>query len=387
MIFILEILLFLICLIILNSFLFYPIIVYFKGQNKTQKVRTKNYQPTISILISAYNEEKVIAERIKNIASQNYDFSKIEVFVGSDMSSDRTNNILTELQKEYPWLEVYFANQRNGKAGIINELIKKVNNEILVLTDANTEFQIDALNNLVQDFIDERVGGVCGKLILVDNEQTRREGVEEAKYWKYENFIKNSEGECGISLAANGGIFAIRKNLYKNIPIDKAVTDDLFISLSVISQGFEFTYSSDAVAYEDTGKNLAVEYKRKVRFSATNFQTLANFKHLLFNKNIFLSYAFFSHKVTRWFLPMLLISAFVLSILLYNENIFVFLFFSIQILFYIFAALGFLLSLFKIQNHFFSLPYFFVFSNLAIAVGFIRFMKKEHSVIWISTER
>lgn len=387
MIFILEILLFLICLIILNSFVFYPIIIYLKGQNKVKKVRTKNYQPTISILISAYNEEKVIAERIKNIASQSYDFSKIEVFVGSDMSSDGTNNILTELQKDYPWLEVYFANQRSGKAGILNELIKKVNNEILVFTDANTEFQKDSLYNLVQDFADEKVGGVCGKLIFEDEDKNRGDGVEEINYWKYETIIKNSEGKCGISLAANGGIFAIRKELYENVPTDKAVTDDLFISLSVVSKGWKFTYRNDALAYENTGISLEAEYMRKVRFSATNFQTLVDFKHLLFDKNIFLSYAFFSHKVTRWFLPILLISAFVLSILLYNESIFVFVFFSIQILFYFFAALGFLLSSLKIQNHFFSLPYFFVFSNLAVAVGFIRFMKKEHSVIWTSTER
>jgi len=382
------ILFYLTLLLILNSFVFYPLFLFILNKLNPVKSKTKEkIEPTVSFLIAAYNEEKVIARRIENIANLNYDFSKLEVFIGSDKSSDSTNQILEESQAKYPWLKIFLSEERRGKAGILNELINKVNNEIIVFTDANTEFQKDTLYNLVQDFADEKVGGVCGGLIFVDNELTRREGVEETKYWEYETFIKSLEGKCGISLAANGGIFAIRKKLYKNIPVKKAVTDDLFISLSVISQGYEFTYREDAVAYEDTGKNLSVEYKRKVRFSATNFQTLVNFKHLLFNKNIFLGYAFFSHKVTRWILPMLLAAAFIFSALLYKESFFIFIIFSLQILFYVFAAVGFLSSLLKIQNHIFSLPYFFVLSNLAIAAGFIKFIKKEHSVIWTSTER
>ncbi|PKL83331.1 MAG: hypothetical protein CVV24_05530 [Ignavibacteriae bacterium HGW-Ignavibacteriae-3] len=387
MIFFLQIVLLLLCLGVINSFVIYPVIVYLIGKKHQTKKTNSVFTPNVSILIAAYNEEKVIAQRIKNIAAQNYDQSKIEVFVGSDASSDETNSILLKLCDEYSWLKVYLSDQRRGKAGILNELIGQVKGEILVFTDANTEFSADTLKNLVNDFADPKVGGVCGKLVFVDEDKERGDGVEEINYWKYETAIKNAEGKCGISLAANGGIFAIRKELFKIIPTRKAVTDDLFISLSVVSQGWKFTYRNDALAYENTGKNLEAEYMRKVRFSATNFQTLVDFKSLLLNKNKFLSYAFLSHKVSRWFLPFILISIFILSWYLSESSLAVFGFFILQLFFYFLAVLGYLFSKLKIRIFIFSLPYFFVISNIAVIQGFIKFLTRKHSVIWQSTER
>lgn len=387
MIYLGEIIFYLAGILILNSFFLYPVIIYFKSRKHSGTETQPGFEPKVSILIAAYNEEKVIEERIKNISELNYDLNKIEVFIGSDLSTDRTNEILIEQEKKYSWLNIYLSGERKGKAGILNDLYQKVNNEIIVFTDANTKFHRNALRNLVEDFSDKMVGGVCGKLVLVDNESSKSEGVEEVEYWKYETFIKKLEGRCGILLAANGGIFAIRKELYQTIPVVKAVTDDLFISLSVISGGFKFTYRNDALAYEDTGKDLSAEYGRKVRFGATNFQTLIYFKKLLWNKNKFLSYAFWSHKVTRWFLPLLLLILFVVAYLIMNQNLFAQKVFYLQFILYLLALCGYLLSLIKVRIPFFSLPYFFVVSNLAIAEGFIKFVKKQHSVIWTSTER
>ena len=248
MILFLEILLLITCLIIINSFVFYPVVVNLLGSNKINTPVKNIYEPTVAIIIAAYNEEKVIAQRIQNIASQDYDLSKIQVYVGSDASSDRTNEILTELKKEYSWLNLLLSEKRMGKAGILNELIQHIDSEIIVFTDANTDFQKDAVKNLVNGFTSEEVGGVCGGLVLTDSDSTRSDGVEESKYWRYETFIKNAEGKLGVSLAANGGIFAIRRSLYRNIPTEKAVTDDLFISLSIVAQGYKFNYKEDAEA-------------------------------------------------------------------------------------------------------------------------------------------
>lgn len=383
----LEILFYLLTIIVLNSFIFYPLVVYFLSKKNSGRITIHGFEPTISVLIAAYNEEKVIEDRIKNIVALNYDHSKIEVFIGSDLSSDRTNEILLEYQKEYSWLKVYLSQERMGKAGILNELIKQANNEIVVFTDANTNFNQDALKNIIEDFADENVGGVCGRLILIDDEQSKSEGVEETEYWKYETLIKKAEGRCGILLAANGGIFAIRKNLYEVIPTENAVTDDLFVSLSVVSKGYKFTYCNDAVAYENTGKDLSEEYKRKVRFGATNFQTLLQFKKLLWDKNKFLSYAFFSHKVSRWILPGLLIFLFFVSYFLIDINQIAKKIFYLQMVIYLLALCGYLLSIIKKRILIFSLPYFFVVSNIAIAEGFIKFIRKKHSVIWESTQR
>jgi cellulose synthase/poly-beta-1,6-N-acetylglucosamine synthase-like glycosyltransferase len=370
-----------------NSFIIYPLVVYFTSKNYSGRITIHGFEPTISILIAAYNEEKVVEERIRNISELNYNLNKVEVFIGSDLSSDKTNEILLENQKKFPWLKIYLSNERKGKAGILNELIKQVNHEILVFTDANTEFQKDSLKNLIEDFADDKVGGVCGRLVLLEDEQSKSEGVEESEYWKYETLIKKSEGRSGILLAANGGIFAIRKNLYEVIPTKHAVTDDLFVSLSVVSKGFKFTYCNEAVAYENTGKDLTEEYKRKVRFSATNFQTLVQFKKLLWDKNKFLSYAFFSHKVSRWILPGLLILLFIVSYFLIDINLIARKVFYLQMVIYLLALCGYLLSIIRKRILIFSLPYFFVISNIAIAEGFIKFIRKKHSVIWESTQR
>ncbi len=383
----LQIVLLLVCAAVVNSFLVYPAVVFLKGRMQKIRQDKNDFEPSVSILIAAYNEEKVIGGRIENIASQNYNHDKIEVFVGSDASSDNTNNLLTELAKKYSWLKLNLSSVRRGKAGILNELIESASGDIIIFTDANTEFHPDAVKNLVADFADPSVGGVCGKLIFVDEDKERKDGVEEISYWKYETIIKNAEGRCGVSLAANGGIFAIRKELFVKIPIERAVTDDLFISLSVVSKGWKFTYRYNAIAVENTGKNLEAEYLRKVRFSSTNFQTLANFRSLLWNKNIFLSYAFFSHKVSRWFLPFLLIVAYFLSWSLIKQNPLIYLFFVLQSTFYILAVFGFIFSLLKIRMTVFSLPYFFVVSNIAVIQGFLKFLNKKHSVIWQSTER
>jgi len=363
------------------------VIIYLVSLFKTKTIREPRYYPRISILIAAYNEEKVIAQRIKNIAEMDYDFSKVELFIGSDCSSDRTNSILQEYSNKYSWLKIYLSDQRMGKAGILNELVKLVNGEILLFSDANTHFKNDVLKNIINDFQDRTVGGVCGRLVLTDNEDVRKESVEETNYWAYETFIKKAEGKLGIQISANGGIFAIRKELFTEIPLQKAVTDDLFISLSVVAQGYRFTYSENSIAYENIGKDVKQEFNRKVRFSATNFETLIFHKSLLSGKNFLLSYAFFSHKVSRWILPFLLISLFILSIFVAQFSLLAQLLFLFQIVFYIAGIAGYLLALEKIRIPFFSLPYFFIVANIAILQGFNKFIQKKHSVIWESTER
>ncbi|OGU61210.1 MAG: hypothetical protein A2V66_12770, partial [Ignavibacteria bacterium RBG_13_36_8] len=291
----------LILIIFFNSFFFYPFLMCIIGRlKKKEKVSSDEYIPTITILVAAHNEEAVIGQRIRNIASVNYDFSKIKVLIGSDNSDDNTNEIIRKLESEYNWLKVFIFEKRQGKAGVLNKLYEYCSSEILLFTDANTEFEPDAVKKLVQGLQNQKVGGVSGRLILTDTEVDKNESVEERKYWLYETMIKKFEGKLGILVGANGGIFAIRKELYETIPTTKAVTDDLYISLSILRKGYQFSFRDDAIAFEKVGSDVKKEYIRKVRFSATNFQTLIFLNKLLLQKNIFISYAFFSHKVSRW---------------------------------------------------------------------------------------
>lgn len=371
-----------------NSYLFYPFVVWiFSKIYKSNEKEKMDFEPTISILIAAFNEEKVIEKRIRNIFEQNYDQSKIEILVGSDNSSDRTNEILQKLSDEIPNLKIFLFDFRQGKAGVLNQLSEKASNEILVFTDANTEFKNNALRNLVKHFTDSEIGGVSGKLTLIDKETHRKAGVEEKNYWEFETFIKKAEGKLGILIGANGGIFAIRRELFEKIPTDKAVTDDFYISLNVVKKGFKLIYEPEAEAFEEVAKDIETEFKRKVRFAATNFQTIAFFKSLLFNKNILISYAFWSHKVIRWFLPAILILILILNAMLISENkIFEYLFYF-QVIIYVLGLIGYLLNKLKIRIPILSLLTYFLITNFALLLGLIRFLQKRHSVIWQSTPR
>ena len=134
----------------------------------------KSSHYTISILISAFNEEKVIEERIRNIAEQNFDFSMIEALVGSDGSTDKTNDLLLELKKEYKWLKVFIYDIQRGKARVLNDLVSNSLNDILVFTDANTIFDDNSLDGLVKGFGDKSIGGVSGRLILIDQPEGKK---------------------------------------------------------------------------------------------------------------------------------------------------------------------------------------------------------------------
>ncbi len=375
-------------LLCLHTYMFYPFVASILSKKKRRYEKSVISDIALSVIIAAYNEEKVIAERIKNLSAQDYDLSHVEVLVGSDCSSDATNEILDQLEKEYSFLRVFKFTERRGKAGVVNDLVSKAKNDILVFTDANTEFDKNVFTNLVKGFSDNKVGGVSGHLELLDYSDSRKKGVEETSYWKFEKTIKESEGKLGVLIGANGGIFAIRRSLYRELPLNTPVTDDLFQALNVLEKGYEFRYNSSAIAYEYIGKDVKAEYRRKVRFSATNFQTLKIFRGLLLNKNILLSFCFFSHKVLRWFFPVICIFLFLVNIFLANKGLFLFqISLGIIGVFFLMSILGYLASVLKINCRLFSLPYFFVVANLALFHGLFLYLRRKHSGIWQSTER
>ncbi|NPV12095.1 MAG: glycosyltransferase family 2 protein [Ignavibacteria bacterium] len=375
-------------LLVINSYILYPVFIYILSILFKKKIEISNESyPQVSILISAYNEEKVIEKRVQNILNSNYDMDKIEILVGSDCSNDRTNEILKNLENAIPQLRVFIFNARRGKAGVLNDLVDYARNEILIFTDANTEFHQDAIKKMVQYFNDKRVGGVSGRLELVETHEHIKEGVEEKRYWQYETILKKSEGKLGILIGANGGIFAIRKSLFVKVPLDKPVTDDFFISLNVIKQGYWLIYEPEAVAFEYVARDVKTEFRRKVRFAATNFQTISFFRDLLFNKNIILSYAFWSHKIIRWFLPFILILLFIVNVLIFEQHLFFKYLLYLQVIVYGLGLIGYLFSKIKIRIGIISLISYFLITNLALLIGYFKFLRKKHSLIWQSTPR
>jgi biofilm PGA synthesis N-glycosyltransferase PgaC len=375
-------------LLLIHAYILYPvslrIFTLFKSKPKSRK---PDSLPSVSILISAYNEEKVIAERIENIKSLEYDFNQVELIIGSDYSSDKTNEILNRKIQEHSWIRTQIFNTRRGKAAVLNDLAHLAKNEILVFTDANTKFEKDALLRLVSKFSDEKVGGVCGRLVLEEPKNNFDRTNKERLYWKYETQLKKLEGDLGILIAANGGIYGIWKKHFTKFPVDEAVTDDLYQTLAVLNRGYNFLYAFEAVASEDVSKEIITEFRRKIRFAATNFQTIKFFKGLLFRKKIMLSYALWSHKMIRWFVPLFLILLLVTNILLINFSQLYYIIFIVQAGFYISASIGYILNVIKINVSFFSLIYYYVLTNLALLIGLFKFLSKKHAYTWDSTPR
>jgi cellulose synthase/poly-beta-1,6-N-acetylglucosamine synthase-like glycosyltransferase len=373
--------------VIVHSYLFYPVIIKVISLFFKKEKFESNDQLTVSVIISVYNEGKVINDRISNIANLNYDFTKIEVLVGSDCSTDRTNQILDELKSIYPWLAVFLFEKRRGKVSVLNDLVKKAKNEIILFTDANTVFDRDIIPSLILNFNDPVIGGVSGRLKLIERGNNSENKTEEKKYWEYETVIKRHEGKCGVLIGANGGIFAIRKNLFKEIPIERPVTDDLFISLAVLQQNYKFVYESNAVAFEEVAPKFIDEFKRKIRFGATNFHTLIYFRSLLFNKNILLSYSLWAHKVSRWLTPILLILIFLLNIILFDKAELYRVLLLLQLSFLLLAGLGILLKKINIYISPLVMIFYFLMTNVALLIGLFKFFFGKQTAFWQSTPR
>ena len=273
------------------------------------------HRPSVSIIFAAYNEKVVIEEKIRSIYDSKYDLDKISVLVGSDMSTDGTDEIIIRLQSEFPNLHLHRTEKRTGKSGIMNMLADKATGEILIATDANIIFKHDTISQLVQSFASEQIGAVAGALTYKgnsDNSTAKSEGI----YLNLENKIRLSESQCfGFCLGMEGGLYAIRKSLWAPIP-PATFMEDFFQTMQILGRKKKIKFNPLAIGYEDVSTSLYEEFKRKIRISLGNFQNLKRFKNVLWKSTYPLGYAFLLHKILRWFTPHIIIV--LLAALLFN---------------------------------------------------------------------
>src|SRR3989338_4252462 len=289
------------------SYLGYPLFLIIiskmlplKPLRKREDVRC----PTVSILIAAYNEEKVIGDKLKNCLALDYPAELLEIYVGSDGSSDKTNDIVREYAEKEKRIHL-LEFPRTGKSGVLNKTMAYIKSEIVVFSDANTEYIRDALVNLVKHFSDEKVGCVCGRLIYRNPEEVVS-GKGESVYWRYETALKKMESRLGYIAGANGAIYAIRRELFEPLPTG-TINDDFMISMRIVQEGFKSVYDENAIAYEDVAPNMESEFRRHVRDGAGHYIAVY---HLLRLLNPFLglrSFIYWSHKLLRWIAPFVLI--------------------------------------------------------------------------------
>lgn len=357
-------------------------------RNKTTTV-ANDYQPDVTLFISAYNEKDYVQSKMNNSLQLNYPKDKLKIVWVTDGSDDGTPDLL----KQYPQVTVHHLPERNGKISAMNRGMKFVTTPIVIFSDANTMLGKDSIQRIVQLFANPTVGCVSGEKRIQNKETDVASGAGEGLYWKYESALKKWDAELYSVVGAAGELFAIRTALYQEVEKD-TLLDDFIISLRVAQSGYTIQYDPEAYAIETASANVKEELKRKVRISAGGIQSVVRLKSLL---NIFkygtLSFQYISHRVLRWTItPLSLFLIIPIGFMLaWNEGIIELgtysILFWLQLLFYIAALTGWFLENKSTRIKVLFVPYYFFIMNLSVILGFFRYIKKTQSVNWERAKR
>jgi biofilm PGA synthesis N-glycosyltransferase PgaC len=376
------------------AYLGFPVLLWLWSRGKKRLAPPLTEEPTVSMIVAAFNEEKAIAQKLENCAALDYPPDRIEFLIGSDASTDRTDSIV---QASLDCRVKFFRfSPRSGKLGVLAQLTPHAQGEVLVFSDANSMYQPDAIRKLVRHFIDPRVGGVCGELRLEHSDGSTAESGE-GLYWWYEIALKTMESAIHSCLGANGGIYALRRSLYRPIigieelrrrNFSVNLVDDFLMPVPAMEQGYRILYEPEALAFEDTPTKMKSQFRRKVKIASADFQSLAYFWRLLLPWRGTIALFLWSHKVLRWFAPVLLVTILVANILLIGLHpVFVGLLIA-QLLLYGTALLGWVSeTVFGKTIRWFKVPYYFVALNLSLAIGFFQAFRQKGTHAFQRTDR
>ena len=334
--------------------------------------------PELTLFIAAYNEEDVIDDKMRNCLALDYPADKLHILWVTDGSNDHTNERLSR----WPQATVLHQPQRQGKTAALNRGIHFVTTPIVVFTDANTHLNREALRKIVHAFANPETGCVAGeKRIAVQAEDNAASGGE-GLYWKYESALKKLDSRLYSAVGAAGELFAIRRELFEEMPAD-TLLDDFILSLRIVMRGYTIAYCADAYAVENGSADMREEEKRKVRIAAGGLQSVRRLRALLnpFRYGIF-SFQYISHRVLRWSLtPVLLFLLLPLNAILIfttDRPLLYAVIWLLQTLFYLMASsLGYYLSTKHIKNKILFVPYYFLFMNINVIRGFNYLRKRR----------
>jgi cellulose synthase/poly-beta-1,6-N-acetylglucosamine synthase-like glycosyltransferase len=323
----------------------------------------------MTLFITAYNEEAVVDEKMRNSLALDYPKEKLTILWVTDGSTDSTNDRLAAWEEA----TVLFQPKRQGKTAAMNRGVKLVKTPIIVFTDANTTLNKEALREIARAFVDPYVGCVAGEKRIDVHDSDNAASGGEGLYWKYESTLKSLDDRMSSAAGAAGELFAIRRHLYKRMPAD-TLLDDFILSLRIVMQGFKIAYCRDAYAIERGSADMHEEQKRKVRIAAGGLQAIWRLRPLLnpFRYGIF-SFQYVSHRVLRWSItPVMLFLLLPLNILLLAYQLHPVCYavlLALQLLFYLAGLQGYALAKKNIKNKLLFVPYYFLFMNVNVIKG------------------
>jgi len=353
------------------AYFLYPAILRLLVFFKEKEFRcSSNHLPKVAMIVSAYNEGRVIERKIRNCLSLDYAKEKLQIHIANDGSTDSTDEVVELFSSE--GVQHHRVEGRIGKNASINHSWPTVDGDIIVFSDANSLYQRDAIRWLVRHFADERIGCVCGELRYIEAESGSAAG--ESLYWKYEQCLKKLQSRMGKVLVANGSIFAIRRKLFQ--PLEPKIANDFQIPAIIASQGYYIIYQPEAVAIEKVAASAQDEFGRKARIIARGFEGF--FYQLKYFRGIRL-FQLISQKFLRWNVWLAMITLFISNLFLLDYRFFQFVF-GAQVVFYVLACLGPLLSRVNIPGIW--IPYYFCLINLSALVGCWRFLFRSQKASW-----
>jgi len=344
-------------------------------------VRYGEHRPAVTLVVSAFNEDDVIAQKIVNSLQLDYPQDLLEILIVSDASDDGTDGIVQGYAAD--GVRLLRMQDRSGKTLGLNEAVKVASGNIIVFSDANAMYKPDAINALVRNFHDPNVGAVVGESTYSDSSNDAEKS--ESAYWRYETAIKHLESRLGSVVGGDGAIYAIRKEFYR--PMSADALSDFVNPCQIVEQGKRCLYEPDAISVEEAAGSFDKEFGRKVRIVNRAWRATMSMKHLL---NPF-RYGFFaiellSHKLLRWLVPAMLIVLLVANLFLVAWHSVYQVTFGLQLLFYSLAVVGKALSKRHELPMVLYIPYYFSLVNIASALGILDAYRGKTYTTW-STAR
>jgi cellulose synthase/poly-beta-1,6-N-acetylglucosamine synthase-like glycosyltransferase len=282
----------------------YPTLIGILGRLMPKPIRKADIEPTVTLLVSAFNEAHIIGEKLNNALGLDYPRNKLEILVISDASSDDTDQIVRSFSDQ--GVSLLRMEERGGKTIGLNAAMKVAKGDIVIFSDANIMYRTDTIRRLVQNFADPSVGCATGDSQYADDPHSAAHA-QENSYWGYERFIRSMESLVGSTVGGDGAIFAIRRMLYQ--PLSPETINDLVVPLQIVMKGYRAVFEPTAIGLEPSAGDFRKEFRRKRRIVNRSWRGVMSVSGVLnpFRVGMF-AWQVWSHKVLRWLvLPFLLI--------------------------------------------------------------------------------
>jgi cellulose synthase/poly-beta-1,6-N-acetylglucosamine synthase-like glycosyltransferase len=364
--------------VVVYAYVGYPALIHLAARLwPAPPVREDESTPTVTVVIAAHNEEACLGEKLRSVLALDYPRDRLEILVGSDGSTDRTEAIAAGFAESGVRL-LAFPGPR-GKAAVLNDVTAHARGDILVMTDARQTLAPDAVRRLVSCFADPMVGAVSGELHLLPSPDSPARGV--GLYWRYEKAVRQAESRFDSTVGVTGALYALRRALFK--PLDpRTILDDVAVPMEIVLAGYRVLFAPKASAFDHIESDSRREYRRKVRTLAGNYQLLALRPALLDPLRNRLLWQLISHKVSRLAVPWCLLLLLLASALLARAHWFYAMALVAQLAFYGLALAGWRSARRQRPLRLTSLPYTFALLNLAAASGLLGFLRGTTRATW-----